>query len=508
MGEGLPRRREKVLLAIIAASVILGGCDTTQGLERPAVSEVVGSIEIGGEMYSAPEHAMSPDGKHVLATVRDGEGTHLVLVRVAAGEPAVVRIESISRTWLEKASFYYRPIGWISETRFLYAKIGWQPGGSRKGQRGMMLAVGDASTGKTEDTVFIPLESGGARTLFLPEQGKLLICSDPIPSYGGDEKVRLCVWDVAEKTLKTIRDDLPYNPYLKPAPSPTGEYYVYAREDQGKAGLYILDTATGEERILARNAETRSFYPAWSFDGKYIAAYTVGRKPGATGTSWHDYAVFEGEDTAQPVGESITVFDTHGNIVPSISVDGNYIASFMWAGNSHSLAFLAGPELRIDLWRTIARDTLWAASLPDGHSEFRTKKLATIPRSESGKPLWWNPVAFDAFGKGVYYQVYEKGTWYAREGGEPVQVSQGAWMGPAADGVHPVFGGGVLALVDEPGPKVALYFMVGRESIRFAEHPRAWVLAFNEDKLVVFAGTPVPPYPGSGRVVTYSVTPP
>jgi hypothetical protein len=499
MGQMVVMRGRKAVTALVVATVavmVFGGCATSEQTEL-VLPQAFASIETPGQVRSTPEHSLSPDGKYILATMSDDGGAHLVLLQLGAEGSTVIEIDSVGRNWLEQAFFSYQPIGWISETRFLCAKVGWQPSGSNKDQRGVILAVGDASTRSFEETAFIPLPSSGVRTLYVPDRAKAFV----------DCKTSIWEFDTVQKSLRLVRTGLPDSPYLNPVPSPTGAYYVYPREDEGREGLYILDTATGEERTLMPNGETRSFYPSWSFDGKYIAVYTVGRKPGAAGTTWHSYDVFEGEDMAQPVGQAITVLDPQGKVVSSIKVEGKYVTSFLWAGNAHNIALMAGTRQPRVGPPSISTDSLWMTRI-GGTGQSVPRTLAVIPKNASGGFLTAHAVAFDVAGEGVYYDVYEKGVWYARESAEPVRVAEGSWWGAwAPDAPRPVIWDGVVALVDEAGPKRGLYLMSDGTGIRFAEHPRTrvWVLAYDKSRLVIFAGSPVPQYPGPGHVIAYSV---
>jgi hypothetical protein len=47
--------------------------------------------------------------------------------------------------------------------------------------------------------------------------------------------------------------------------------------------------------------------------------------------------------------------------------------------------------------------------------------------------------------------------------------------------------------------------MAGKKVLKFAEYPNASVLAFDADRLVVFAG-PASGYSGPRKVIAYSVT--
>ena len=483
----------RLLVTVLAAAIMLGGCTAVEEPEL-TLPRAFSSIDVPGQVQSIPEHATSPDGRHILASMTDNDGAHVILLRMNANETALTKIESVGSNWLKQAFFSYRPIGWMSETQFLYAKVGWQPSGIKKDQRSVVLVVGDSSNGSFEEVASVPLPSGGTEILYVPDRSKAFI------------SLKTSIWefDTVHRNLRLVKDGLPDNPYLNPVPSPSGEYYVYAREEADTRGLYILDTATGEERVLTAYGETRSFYPSWSFDGKYVAAYTAERKPGSTGTTWRDYDIIEGEDTAQSVGQRITVFDAQGSTISSAKVEGKRLASFRWADNSDSIAFLTGTRLPSDAIPAISNEGLWVATI--GPGQVVPKMLAPISESESGMSPWAYPVAFDAAGEGVYYDLYENGTWYAREGSEPVRVAEGSWTPLTADETRPIYWGGVLALVDELGPKVGLYLMAGGEAVKFAEYPRATVLAYAGWTLVIFAGEPVPPYPGSGQVIAYTVT--
>lgn len=153
-----------------------------------------------------------------------------------------------------------------------------------------------------------------------------------------------------------------------------------------------------------------------------------------------------------------------------------------------------------DVVPALSYDGLCVAGI--GTSQAAPKVIAAIPESVAGGSLWAVPVAFDSDGIGVYYDVYGKGTWYAREGIGPIQALQGSWSRGDA---HPILGGRVLAVVREAGSKTALYLMAGEDALRFAEHPNVSVLAFDSGRLAVFArsgtGRSEP-----GRVIEYNMT--
>lgn len=547
-----PIRKKRMLtwLTRLMATVLLGsslvgmaGC-TIPGIGPRVVVEprLMSETNIEGTIQGAdlPAASVSPDGSYFLAVKDDAQGSHLVIIPVDHENFKVIPVESVSKDWLSGSWFSYRPLGWTSDSEFVYAKMGWQPSGTHKSERGVALAVGSLSgeIGKpesetqpgsddptvkasTEEAAFFPLpyRDSSLRTLFLPGQKHIYL----------NNNTTIWRFDIAERTLVVLKEDLPDYIYRQPIASPNGDYFVYELNEKGKSGIFIFNTATGEERPLLPNGDTMRFYPAWSFDGKYIAAYTVGRKEGATGTSWHDYLLFEGEDTAQSIGSSITVVNTKGEIVETVQIEGKYLQNFRWSDNNHTIGFVAGSTIESQSpgnkvhYRSTLCDSVWMARIGKASKQAETLvHLGDVPKDGDGHPPYTWPVAFDTDTKGIFCNVYGNGVWYFGEDAEPVKVVDGLWPVFAGE-TTPTYGGSVVALVDTAEIKKEFYLFdggQGGQSTEFgqSESPWAWVVASTDSKLILFCGDlPENPeegttgylaYPKKGRLSVYNMIKP
>lgn len=524
----------KTITALLACLLIgLTGCSRIVPEPQLVVEpRLTGTAEIEGviRMADLPADLCSPDGKFFLAVEENAGGCHLKVVPLDGDYKDAIPVDSVSKSWTSGFWFDYRPLGWTSEAEFVYAGVGWQPSGEHKGERGVSLVIGRVPQGAgdesgegagqakatTEEIGFFLLEygSGSLETLFLAGQKKVYL----------NNNTTIWVLDIAGKNLTVLKEDLPDYAYRHPIPSPTGDYFVYELNEDEKSGIFILDTKTKEERPLAVNGDTMSFYPAWSPDGKYVAAYIVDKKEGATGTSWRDYLLFEGEDTAQSVGSGITVFDAAGNIAATIKVEGKYLHGFCWAADSRTLGFVAGsariPETGDESapMGSVLYESIWLARIDQASKGAVTPvRLADIPKDDQGEPRYAALAAFDPDAAGVYYNVYRQGIWYCSQKADPVKLSDGRWT--RWEGSPPrMFGDSLVALVDREPGKEFLLFDKG-EATQFGESDGSWVwlAACSESKIVLFVGNvpaeddsaPFPPaYPKSGKLMVYDMLKP
>ena len=56
-----------------------------------------------------------------------------------------------------------------------------------------------------------------------------------------------------------------------PAWSPDGKWLAYVSDKGGVENIYLLDLATGEDKLLSVSKDSAQIFPAWSPDGKWIA---------------------------------------------------------------------------------------------------------------------------------------------------------------------------------------------------------------------------------------------
>jgi hypothetical protein len=459
--------------------------------------QVVKSVPVSYWAYSdEPGAAISPDGKYVLMVQRSQEGSKVAAVPLTegAGERDVV-LYSVGREWIEKptSALEYVSVSWMSNTRCLFLSSGLQSQGPNKGKSGIAVLAGDVSTGTSEEIAFITLTEGLAHSVkYVPSAGRLFL------------HVTQSIWgvDVNAKSVKLVKGGLPpYDSLFMARISPDATALVYElHEGSTKQGVFILDTGTGAEKPFLTNGETMSFYPTWSPDGKYLALYTVGRRPGAKGTTWDNYEVYLGEDGPQSVAPVITIADRSGKVVRTVTVEGRVLANFQWSWDSGSIAFVTGlrpastPDAAVD-WEvpSLPWEGLWTANVLD--KDAAPAKLADLAQGKMGAVSYARPVAFDTGNKGVYLQVdVDNGAssvWYAAMGKAPVQsaeneavkVSDGHWQ------YYPkvtAYGDTVVAIISGPGGPTGLWLLNPKGFVRSAQWTAAStaIVGFNADTLV------------------------
>lgn len=473
-------RAALTLVAVFLSVSVLAGCGpaapagnqggTGQGTQPPAPPvkkavldpQVIRTKQIPYYAYSNdPAAAVSPDGKYVLMVQRSQADMKIAATPIAASGDDVV-LYSVSADWMQNSSIDYLPIGWLSNTEALFISVGWQSQGPNKGDRGAEVLIGDVTKGTSRQLTFIPLPTQGeylSGAAYSATRGKLFI------------EVPRAIWavDLVSKSAKEVAGNLPtYDGLFYSRVAPDASAYVYQlHEAAGDHGVYILDTATGEQKPFVLNGDTMCFYPEWSPDGKYVAMYEVARQAGATGgTTWDQYATYPGEDAPRPVGTSIRVVDRSGKTVRTISAEGKVLGSFKWSLDSKSIAFIAtakpasAPDTTKDWIPTeFTWDSVWIApATVDGAAT----KLAPITVEKMGRVYYAQPMAFDAAGKGVFFQAdSDKGgsVWYAAQGGAPVQsvageavkVTDGYWGYPVTTPVYLGFAVGITGTPDGKG---------------------------------------------------------
>lgn len=528
---------QAMAIVLVASSLTgMAGC-TALTKEPVAVVEpqLLRTIDVEGTVQTTdfPADSVSPDGSRFLAVKDDADGSHLVIIPVDSEYSEAICIESVSKDWLSGSWFSYRPLGWTSNTEFIYAKVGWQPSGGHKSERGVALVIGRLSglSGKsqsetkpgtdgqaaqtfTEEAAFftLPYRDSSLQTLFLPGQKQVYL----------NNNTTIWQFDIAEKNLIVLKSDLPDYIYRRPIPSPKGDYFVYELNEKGKSGIFIFNTATGKEKPLLPNGDTMSFYPSWSFDGKYIAAYTVGKKEGASGTAWHNYMLFEGEDTAQSIGSSITVVDTEGTVVDTIQVEGKYLQKFRWSQNNHTIGFLAGSSQppqseNSGLPRSIVGESVWMARIGKSSKQAEAPVcLGDIPKDGNGEIPYSSLITFNPDSRGVFCNIYEAGAWFFAENAKPVKVVDGLW--PGFDGeTAPVYGDSIVALVSVEESGKEFWLLDAGQPAKFGEvkGPWAWIVAHSDSNLIIFCGdvsvtsdnaTEYPMvFPRKGKLAVYSM---
>lgn len=510
-----------LLTLIIAFAAFATGCfhDDEPGPEPPTVvvdPRLEKTIPVDGMIVTSDtvSEVLSPDGRFLLAARTGTGGSDMLLIPIIGDISEPISVDSVSKEWLKDTWFDYRALDWLSSTEFLYAKMGWQPSGAHKGERGSCVVLGTITEGSSGEKPEISLEE----LVFVP-----------LPNYDSSLQIRVIaeknaiymnnnttMWkfDISEKSLSVLKDDVPDYLCRQPMLSPDGSFYVYEVNEGDQSGIFIFDTETRTERLLLATGDTISFYPAWSYDSKYIAAYTLERKPGSTGTSWQDYLFFEGEDGPLGIGSSITIVDTDGNIVENVTVEGKYLRYFVWAHNQDTLAFLAGlpnEESEGDwMYQPVVSDSVWITRISGKQAS--VVNLGDIPKNDEGDYMEISQMVFDACSSGVFCNVYDNGTWYFSETEAPSKVIDGPWT-DWIDGKPPIYGNAVVGLVDTDEGKKGFFLFDGSQVTQFGEFECHWamVVGFNDDCLIIFAGNPSDEHeeyiyqPESGNLLVYDM---
>ena len=352
-------------LFIIASGTSGTGC-TTLGSQPPVdVSPVAKPLpvklepaphlayELDGypsvQLY-APE-LVSPDGKYLLANM---EGSIRTLP-LAPGLEMKTLYSAPQDTFQRIACM---PVGWLTPDRCLFVAPGRGESGQTKAADTVVLYEGDPGSGNCS-----------AITSFAFPQGLLRRVAFDISAGKVFLHVSGAIWemDVAARTSKPVRSDLPmWDGLFQAIPSPSGRFFIYNMPMEGHTALTLLDTRDKTERDIHESALGWSFYPQWSPDGRYAAAFLAGKKEGSPGARSTDFEVIPSEDGPYPTAKALAIYDTQTGSCHVVRVESEWLSYPTWSPDSKKLLFLSGtvaydpergisPESVRPSWRT-----LWA----------------------------------------------------------------------------------------------------------------------------------------------------
>ncbi|MGE5542347.1 MAG: TolB family protein [Bacillota bacterium] len=457
--------------------------------------------KVDGWIWTAnPRQAISPRGDYALLVRRAASGDAVIAMPLGAGDDGVVTLHTADAVWIREHSPEYNPehypLGWIDDTRCLFAIYGHQSTGPHQGERGVSIWMGDVNLASSKETAFIPLAEGLFKSgRLISQKGKAYL------------HVTAAIWeyDVRKDGLRVVSGGMPtYDGLFRPRLSPDGRYYAYDLHEQRGNGVHVLDAGTGTEMALLLNGETASFYPSWSPDGRYVAAYTCRLKKGASPRPGYTeeseiYNMLPDEDGPQPVSDCITVVRPDGTIVRTIEVKGKTVSRFVWGARSDVIGFVAGTVVVVpgksreeQGGMKFIADSVWIARVAGGEgtgTEGDPICLADIEPAAPGEDRGVTVAAVEPDGKGVLYLEWRNDAWSFNRVrmGDPRGASRMAEGRVAGGGVCPVFGDSVAALVENRESVGVWVFdpLGAKEIARFEPEGSVWVCGYNNDTLVV-----------------------
>jgi hypothetical protein len=484
-----------MILAVLASAITFGGCSPVP-IQSSFTLEPQVSLtrQTEGDLYSyVPEQVVSPGGKYLLAEHRDDQGFHMVAVSLTDHTNGDVILNTVGTSYHGNDSYVWQvPVGWMFPTSPIFLVCGRQDQGPHKDENGIAIMLADVNTSKAEEIGFIELESGYFRSaVFVEDESKIYI------------HVSGALWefDLKSESLRLVKGNLPtYDGLFHIQISPTGQYAVYEMHEMDKQGIYILDTATGEERPLLPVGTTKSFLPQWSPDGKYIAAYTAEEKPdGANLPIWERYQVFEGEDQLLPMASGITIVTPEGKIKKTIELTGKVLAHAKWAQNSKTIGFLAGTLRTMTSGERFSSDERPSAlfyesamivDILDGEEAISVADFQELAGFDHPSI---EMVFVDPLGRGLYFVIstlkdsslQSSQLWYGSKDEPPIKVCDGVWQ---FAGIEPIYGSHVVGVLSsEDKSEVWLLGPDDSRRIMKSDNPSSWttILGYDERVLVV-----------------------
>jgi hypothetical protein len=442
---------------------------------------VIRQIALDGQLAASNrDQIISPDGKYLLAAVRGEEFEKMAAIPITE-EETVFSLYSIDTSWTKNNLVQWYPIGWLSNAEAVFIVHGWQNQGIHKGERGTAVFVGNIESQETSLVAYLHVPTQGhiVETASLTSEGKLHL-------QVSNEFYEV---DLTSGDFRLISDNFPnYYGISVVAVSPNKDKIVYSVYQEDKSGIYIMDIATGEEKPLLPTGETLSFFPMWSPDGKYIAAYTLEKVADNIDNETPRYNFIPGEDGPIAAAAKITIVDLEGNIVKLMSMEDRYLMNARWLSDSSSLMYLAGP-VHFGKWGEVLSMKCSEAWFENIDQDAVPSKVADISKLEEETLehiAYIFPVASLPDSKSALLNIAGAQTasvWHVSPTSDPVKVADGWWETPR---LTPAYKDSTVGVIST-GEKTGLY-LVGPDSIlELGESSSVWrtITAYNSELLII-----------------------
>ncbi|MCG0275131.1 MAG: hypothetical protein L5655_03075 [Thermosediminibacteraceae bacterium] len=291
------------------------------GVERVAVTFENGQVD-----YFKGDELFSPDFKWAaFSGTENGFGQGLWIFAVDGSDARLV--EKIQGEDFESGAFRLWLLGWDNGGSLIYAVSGKFKEGKHQGKEGLIFKKYNPESEEAKEIGRLPLKDGYWSGMMF-NRAHNLVFVDVISE----------IWkvDVAEGVVSPLKGGLPsYDGLFYPRLSPSGEYFAYEKYEPDVPGIYILDTKSGEEKILAKGGKVIQFLPLWSPDGRHIAYYSAGKD------SEGGYDLIQGENYPYPLGDFIEVVNVKTGSSFRIEIPDKKVGFASWSYDGTSLLFCA-----------------------------------------------------------------------------------------------------------------------------------------------------------------------
>ncbi len=482
MSSSKPKIGMAVCCMILVSVYLIGCTQTSPNMVTVVDPTELARLEFKGQWVTTDKtKCVSPSGEYLLAAVQGittetmsaiplppkGEGEGVTPV-TSLGES--INFYSVDTTWTKNNLVQWLPVGWLSDEKCVFVVHGWFNQGEHQGERGTSVMIGDLAQNLTSPIAFIesPIQGKTVDDLVLSDTGKLIL------------RISNDIWVVdlesGEKTL--LRDDFPdYGTLFYLAISPKGDYAVYNLNQDDKLGVFIMDLETGEEKPLLPAGETLSFYPAWSPDGKYIAAYTASALPDASGQGLQLYKLLPGEDGPMPAAQNIVIADTMGNVVKTIALgpkdDGmdQFLFQNIWLADSKNIAFVSA-DVVLGKWgevKTLEYAKAWIADVESQEDPVMRCDLRDTQENDDHRISYIFSSLSLPQGNGMLLSLGypdNASVWQIPQEGDPQKLTDGWWQTPR---FQPYFQDGVVGAVRTSDGAVGVWWANAQDSLKFDE---------------------------------------